>query len=234
MRIYGYYYWLFMVIGGIIMTIISFFHAETLFNVFFNICLGLFIGGILMSVMSVVLAEMSTHDQDTDHFDHVDHVDHFDHVDHVDHFDHVDHADHFDDTGDSIDLSDPTPAPFMLLFSTHLLVFGISGIIFYFVITDILKFMIFFLTPVVAYIITHYISVGWKKIAKSRYYVISSTINLIGKKGEVILYVDERGGVIKIPSQTPMKFEKIHVKPLNSDSRFERGEKVYILSLIHI
>ena len=49
-----------------------------------------------------------------------------------------------------------------------------------------------------------------------------------GEKGEVVLYVDARGGVIRIPSQTPLKFERIHVKPLNPDSRFERGEKVYI------
>ncbi|MFX1393025.1 MAG: hypothetical protein ACFFAH_05555 [Promethearchaeota archaeon] len=281
MKKYFYYYWSSMVSGGTIMTIFSFFHSETIFNVFFNICLGLFIGGILMSIISIILSEMATNDHadhfdhvdhvdhidhfdhvdhvdhfdhvdhvdhidhfdhvdHVDHFDHVDHVDHFDHVDHVDHFDHVDHADHFDhvdhvdhadhfdDTGDSAGLSDPTPAPFMLLFSTHLLVFGISGIIFYFIIANLLKFMIFFLTPVVAYIITLFISIGWKKMAKSRYYTIASTKNLIGKKGEVILGVDNRGGVIKIPSYTPMRFERIHVKPLKPDSRFEKGEKVYI------
>ena len=50
----------------------------------------------------------------------------------------------------------------------------------------------------------------------------------IGKKGEVVLYVDVREGIIRIPSQTPLKFERIHVKPLNPDSRFERGEKVCI------
>ena len=222
MKKYDYYYWSSMVSGGTIMTLFSFFHSETIFNVFFNICLGLFIGGILMSIISIILSEMATNDHDTDH------VDHFDHVDHVDHFDHVDHVDHFDDTGDSAELSDPTPAPFMLLFSTHLLVFGISGIIFYFMVANLFKFIIFFLTPVVAYIITLFISIGWKKMAKSRYYTISSTKNLIGKKGEVILYVDERGGVIKIPSHTPMKFERVHVKSLNPDSRFEKGEKVYI------
>ncbi|MFX1442953.1 MAG: NfeD family protein, partial [Promethearchaeota archaeon] len=129
---------------------------------------------------------------------------------------------------DSRDLSDATPAPFMLLFSTFLLVFGISGIILYFLITNWLRFLIFFITPLIAYLFTHYISVGWKKIAKSRYYNISSTQNLIGVQGEVVLSVDYRGGVIKIPSSTPLKFEKVHVKPLKLDSQFEEGEMVYI------
>ena len=172
-----------------------------------------------------------------DHVDHVDHLDHVDHVDHLDHVDHVDHLDHIDDTDqidyddhniDSNDLSDTTPAPFMLLFSTFLLVFGISGIILDSLITNWLKFLIFFITPFIAYFITHYISVGWKKMAKSRYYSISSTQNLIGMQGEVILMVDHRGGVIKIPSHTPLKFERLHVKPLKIDSQFEKGEMVYI------
>ena len=65
-------------------------------------------------------------------------------------------------------------------------------------------------------------------MAKSRYYSISSTQNLIGMQGEVILMVDHRGGVIKIPSPTPLKFERLHVKPLKLDSQFEKGEMVYI------
>ncbi|TFG25999.1 MAG: hypothetical protein EU532_10965 [Promethearchaeota archaeon] len=270
MRSYDFYYWTFMITSGIIMTIISFFHAADFYNIFFNICLGLFIGGIIMAMASIILAEMSAESQTTDqidHIDHIDHVDHLDHIDHVDHldhidyvdhldhidyvdhldyidhvdhldhvehadhFDHVEHADHFeheDHNIDSNDLIDTTPAPFMLLFSTFLLVFGISGIILYSLITNWLKFLIFFITPFIAYFITHYISVGWKKMARSRYYDISSTQNLIGIKGEVVLMVDHRGGVIKIPSQTPLKFERLHVKPLKYDSQFEKGEKVYI------
>ena len=76
--------------------------------------------------------------------------------------------------------------------------------------------------------ITKFINYGWKKLAKSRYYSISSTLNLIGKKGEIILPVDKRGGIIKVPSNTPMKFERLHVKPLIEGSEFERGDTVYI------
>ena len=53
-------------------------------------------------------------------------------------------------------------------------------------------------------------------------------MNLIGKEGEVILKVDDRGGVIKVPSKTPLKFERLHVKPVIEESIFERGDRVYI------
>ena len=239
-----------------------------LYDIFFNICLGLFIGGIIMSVISLILAEMSTHDlQDTDHIDHVDHIDyidHFDHVDHIDHVDHLDHIDHFDhvdhidhvDNVDQIDhlenidhidhigyideshdlehlnhYSDTTPAPFMLLLSSFLLVFGISGIILYYSVIDVARVIIFFATPTIAYAATRLISYVWRKIAKSKYYNISSTLNLIGKEGEVILEVDSKGGVIKVRSDTPMKFEKMHVKPLEESKSFEKGAKVYVCDI---
>ena len=120
----------------------------------------------------------------------------------------------------------------MLLFSTSLLVFGISGILFYYIIgEDIFRFLLFIITPLITYTITKLISVGWKKMAKSRYYVISSTANQIGKEGEVVLKVDRRGGVIKIPSQTPLKFERLHVKPYRESDSFEQGTKVYICDI---
>ncbi|MFX1243193.1 MAG: hypothetical protein ACFFA7_18255, partial [Promethearchaeota archaeon] len=144
--------------------------------------------------------------------------------DHIDHVDHVDHA-------DSSAFSDTTPAPFMLLFSTSLLFFGISGILFYYVFEYQVKFLLFFATIAVTYLLTKIISTIWKKIAKSRFYNISSTQNLIGQKGVIVLDVDKRGGVIKIPSNNPMKFEKIHVKPLNPDSSFDKGEEVYICDI---
>ncbi|MFX1313897.1 MAG: hypothetical protein ACFFHD_15005 [Promethearchaeota archaeon] len=199
-----------------------------------------------MSIISTVLAEMSTHDLHgtdqldyTDHFDlsHVDHVDHLDHIDHVDHLDYVDHVDHLDqiDHTDHINqvyhldhVNDTTPAPFMLLFSTSLLLFGILGILFFFIFAEKLQFLIFFTTVTITYIFTKLISTSWKKLAKSRFYNISSTKNLIGVKGEVVLNVDEKGGIIKVISYTPMKFEKVHVKPLNPESYFEEGAKVYI------
>ena len=55
-----------------------------------------------------------------------------------------------------------------------------------------------------------------------------STKNLIGRKGEVVLLVDERGGVIKVPSHTPMRFERLHVKPLILEKSFVKGDIVYI------
>ncbi|MFX1417541.1 MAG: NfeD family protein [Promethearchaeota archaeon] len=207
-----------------------------------------------MSIISTVLAEISTHDlQNIDHIDHVDHLDHIDHVDlghidhidhldhidhvdlghidHVDHLDHIDHVDHFDDTGDSSIFNDTTPAPFMLLFSTSLLFFGISGILFYYVFYTEVKFLIFFATLGITYLITKLISTTWKKIAKSKFYNISSTQNLIGQKGVIVLDVDRRGGIVKIPSNNPMKFERIHVKPINPDSSFEKGVEVYICDI---
>ena len=91
-----------------------------------------------------------------------------------------------------------------------------------------LRFIILFVAPTAAYLTTKIINLVWKIIAKSRFYRISSTLNLIGIQGEVLLNVDERGGIIKIPSSTPMKFERVHVKPSINASHFERGEKVYI------
>ncbi|MFW9818441.1 MAG: NfeD family protein [Candidatus Thorarchaeota archaeon] len=179
-----------------------------------------------------------------DHVDHIDHTDlgHIDHVDHIDHTDlgHIDNADHIDHTdlghvdhADHIDhaISDTTPAPFMLLFSTSLLFFGISGILFYYLFDYQVRFLLFFATLAVTFLFTKLISTTWKKIAKSRFYNISSTQNLIGQKGLIVLDVDKRGGVIKIPSNNPMKFERIHVKPLNPDSSFEKGEEVYICDI---
>ncbi len=125
-------------------------------------------------------------------------------------------------------ISTITPAPIMLLFSTAFLVYGITGLsLFYFIQVD-LRFIIFFAAPAISYVSVKIINGFWKLLAKSRYYRISSTRNLIGKAGEVTLKVDERGGVIKIPSNTPMRFERLHVKPARKNSIFERGERVFI------
>ena len=129
---------------------------------------------------------------------------------------------------DSDVVSTITPAPIMLLFSTALLVYGISGLALYYALRVDLRFIIFFVAPVIAYLSTKVINAFWKVIAKSRYYQISSTKNLIGIEGEVVLKVDDRGGLIKIHSNTPMKFERLHVKPVVEASVFERGDKVFI------
>jgi len=44
----------------------------------------------------------------------------------------------------------------------------------------------------------------------------------------VVLEVDRRSGLIRVPSDTPLKFEKIPVRSLNPDLTFKRGEKVLI------
>jgi membrane protein implicated in regulation of membrane protease activity len=128
--------------------------------------------------------------------------------------------------------SSTTPAPIMLLISAFLLVFGISGISLYYVITiEGLKFIMFIGSPVIGFIVAKYLNVAWRRIAKSQYYKISSTQNLLGVEGEVVLPVDNRGGVIRIESTTPMKYEKVHVKPYNETSRFERGAKVFVIAI---
>ncbi|MBN1215709.1 MAG: DUF1449 family protein [Candidatus Lokiarchaeota archaeon] len=219
-----------------------------IYDVFFSICLGLFIGGIIMSIISFLLAEMSASDNQLDHMDHIDHLDHLDHIDHVDH---VDHTDHFDKSFDKSNyfyhskdkdnvnvytegnndintVSDIEPTPFMLIFSSSLLVFGFSGIFFCYILIPSVKFLSFIIPPMITYFLAKTISYIWGKIVKSRNYTIMSTQNLIGIEGEVVLEVDERGGVIKIKSNTPMRFEKVHVKSLNPNSLFKEGEKVYI------
>jgi hypothetical protein len=132
---------------------------------------------------------------------------------------------------DSDFISTITPAPIMLLFSTAFLVYGISGLTLYYLLGVDHKFIIFFASPVISYLSVKLINLLWKILAKSRYYRISSTMNLIGIKGEVLLKVDDRGGVIKVPSNTPMKFERLHVKPLREEMVFDRGDHVYICSV---
>ena len=240
MKIYDIYYWLFMISSGIVMTIISFFHAEAFFHIFFNVCVGLFFGGILFSVISFFLAQMEANisgegeiDIDTDIDIDVDvdtdiDIDTDVEIESDIEIDTDADVDSDIDTESDFDLSDITPAPIMLLLSASFLVYGISGIILYYIILDPIKFIIFFATPTIVYLNWKLINNTWKKIAKSRYYSISSTKNLIGTKGEVTLPIDFRGGIIRIPSSTPMRFERIHVKPLHPESEFEREEVVYI------
>ncbi len=231
-----------MTITGIIMTILSLFQSFDFYNIFFSACLGLFIGGILFSAISFFIAQMESNisgqgeldaeidiDVDIDIDSDVD-IDIDSDVD-IDIDSDVDidiDSDVEVETEIDSNLSDITPAPIMLLLSASFLVYGISGIILYYAIIGTLRFLIFFATPAIVYVNWKVINKTWKKIAKSRYYIIASSINLIGKEAEVVLRVDERGGVIKIPSYTPMRYERIHVKPLNPESQFVREEKVYI------
>ncbi len=236
-----------------------------IYDLFFSICLGLFIGGLLFSIVSVFLAQMESQsvgqeidtDVDIDADIDVD-VDMDVDVD-VDIDADVDmdidadvdidiDADVDVDIDADVDIdidvdadidvdsdmfgTTTTPAPIMLLASAFLLVFGISGISLYYIITiEALKFIMFIGSPSIALFTSKYLNVGWKLIAKSQYYKISSTQNLVGREGEVVLPIDERGGVIRIKSTTPMKYEKLHVMPYDDANYFERGMKVYIVAV---
>ena len=243
------------------------------YDLFFSICLGLFIGGLLFSIISVFLAQMESQslgqeiDTDVDIDADVDvdvdidadvdvdvdidadvdvdmDIDADVDVD-VDIDADVDLDVDIDadvdvdvDIDADVDVDSDTfgtttsPAPIMLLASTFLLVFGISGISLYYIITiEALKFIMFIGSPSIALITSKYINVAWKYIAKSQYYKIASTQYLIGREGEVVLPIDERGGVIRIKSTTPMKYEKLHVMPYDVGTYIERGMKVYIVAV---
>ena len=234
-----------------------------IYDLFFSICLGLFIGGLLFSIISVFLAQMESQsvgqeiDTDVDIDADIDvdvdidadidvdvDVDIDADID-VDVDVDIDSDVAMDvDTDIDVDVdadldvdsdifgTTTSPAPIMLLASAFLLVFGISGISLYYVITiEALKFIMFIGSPSIALITSKYLNVAWKYIAKSQYYKISSTQNLIGREGEVVLPIDERGGVIRIQSTTPMKYEKLHVMPYDDTIQFERGMKVYIVAV---
>lgn len=239
------------------------------YDIFFNICLGLFIGGLIFSFISIFLAQLESQSLGTEVDTELDldaeididvEVDIDADVDYdIDPGAEIDTEFDLDadmDVGVEVDTdvdvdsdiefdvesevelpesesfgTTTTPAPIMLLISAFLLVFGISGIASYYALPLYLKFFNFIIPPIFGFVASKYLNLIWKKIAKSRYYLISSTQNLIGKSGEVVLPVDKRGGVIKIQTNTPMKQEKMHVKPLNEDSEFERGSIVYIVDI---
>jgi len=264
---------------GLVMTSVGFLYPS-FYNLYISLCLGFFIGGLLLSLISTFLAQMESNitgageidaevDVDVDAEVDVDidaevDVDIDAEVD-VDIDAEVDididaevdididaevdidadvdvDIDAEVDVDSEIDIemegeldsdfvSTITPAPIMLLFSTAFLVYGISGLSIYFLIRVDLRFIVFFAAPVISFLSIKIINLVWKILAKSRYYKISSTKNLIGIKGEVILKVDKRGGILKVPSRTPMKFERLHVKPVIEDSIFERGDSVFVVDV---
>jgi hypothetical protein len=215
-----------MIITGIIMTILSLLQTIEFYNIFFSVCLGLFIGGILFSAISFFIAQMESNISGQGELDAEIDIDADIDIDSDVDID-IDSDAEVETEIDS-SLSDITPAPIMLLLSASFLVYGISGIILYYTIIGTLRFLIFFATPAIVCANWKVINKTWKKIAKSRYYTIASSLNLIGKEAQVVLRIDERGGVIKIPSYTPMRYEKIHVEPIDPKSQFEREEKVHI------
>lgn len=257
-NMYGYIRWkkkdtwgmIIILFAGLILTSFSIMGVK-IYDAFFSLCLGFFIGGILMTVISLFLAQMESSilgegeidvdaeididvdvDADIDIDAEVDvdaEIDIDSDVDIDSDIDSdVDIDSEIESEVDANMSSDITPAPIMLLLSTALLFFGILGIILYYTIPITYRFLIFFITPIITYLITKMVNFSWKKIAKSRYYIIASTQNLIGREGEVILTVDKISGLIKITSDTPMRFEKVPVKPFHEDSVFKRGQKVYI------
>ncbi|MHA2197282.1 MAG: hypothetical protein ACXABO_17005 [Promethearchaeota archaeon] len=257
---------------GLVMTLIGFLYPD-FYNLYISLCLGLFIGGFLLSIISTFLAQMESNISGTGELDAEVDVDIDAEVDiDVDAEVDVDFDAEIDvdidaevdvdidaeidvDVDAEVDVdidaevdadidaemeveiegevdsdivSTVTPAPIMLLFSTALLVYGISGLSLYFLSNEEIRYYIFFITPAISFLSVKVINSFWKVLAKSRYYRISSTKNLIGTVGEVILKVDNRGGIIKVHSNTPLKFERLHVKPLIDRAIFERGDQVYI------
>ena len=204
---------------GLVMTSIGFLFPN-FYSLFISLCLGFFIGGLLLSLISTFLAQMESNITGAGEIDAEVDID-------------IDAEMDIEMEGeyDSDVISTITPAPIMLLFSTAFLVYGISGLSIYFLIRADLRFIVFFAAPVISFLSIKLINSLWKILAKSRYYRISSTMNLIGKQGEVILKVDDRGGVIKVPSKTPLRFERLHVKPVIEESIFERGDRVYICAV---
>ena len=268
-----------IIVGGLLMTSIGFLY-NNFYSIFVSLCLGFFIGGFLLSIISTFLAQMESNitgageidadmDVDVDIDAEVD-VDIDAEVDvdidadidadvdiDIDTDVDVDYDIEAEIDVDAVEVEADldveaeldvdsdldvemegefdsglkptiTPAPIMLLFSTAFLVYGISGLSFYYLVGVNFRYFIFFATPTISFLSIKLINSLWKILAKSRYYRISSTMNLLGKEGEVILKVDDRGGVIKIPSKTPLKFERLHVKPIIEESIFERGDRVYI------
>jgi membrane-bound ClpP family serine protease len=262
-----------IIVIGLLMTSIGFLY-NNFYGVFLSLCLGFFIGGFILSIISTFLAQMESNitgageidaevdvdvdaeiDIDADIDAEVD-IDIDSDID-IDTDVDVDYdieaeidvdaveveADIDVEAGVEVDsdldvemegefdsslISTITPAPIMLLFSTAFLVYGISGLSLYYLVGVNFRYLIFFVTPIISFLSVKLINSLWKILAKSRYYRISSTMNLIGKEGEVILKIDERGGIIKVPSKTPLKFERLHVKPVKEESTFERGDRVYI------
>jgi len=254
---------------GLVMTSIGFLYPN-FYSLFISLCLGFFIGGLLLSLISTFLAQMESNitgageidaeidvdidaeiDVDIDAEIDVDidaeidididaevdididaevDIDIDAEVD-IDIDAEVDIDIEMEGEYDSDVISTITPAPIMLLFSTAFLVYGISGLSLYYLVGVNFRYLIFFITPTISFLSIKLINSLWKILAKSRYYRISSTMNLIGKEGEVILKVDDRGGVIKVPSKTPLRFERLHVKPVIEESIFERGDRVYICAV---
>ena len=259
-----------IIVIGLLMTSISFFFSN-FYDIFISLCLGFFIGGLVLSVVSTFLAQMESNISGTGELDAEVDIDIDSDIDidadvdaeididtdidvDVDYdieaeidVDAVDVDGDIDvDAGVDVDseldietegefdsdfISTITPAPIMLLFSTAFLVYGISGLTLYYLLGADHKYIIFFASPIISYLSVKLINFLWKILAKSRYYRITSTMNLIGVEGEVLLKVDDRGGVIKVSSNTPMKFERLHVKPLIEEKVFDRGDSVYICAV---
>ncbi len=256
-----------IIVVGLLMTSIGLLY-NNFYSIFLSLCLGFFIGGFLLSIISTFLAQMESNitgageidaevDVDVDAEIDVDADIDIDGDIDIDTDVDVDYDIEAEIDVDAVEVEADldveaeldvdsdldvemegefdsgliptiTPAPIMLLFSTAFLVYGISGLSFYYLVGVNFRYLIFFATPTISFLSIKLINSLWKILAKSRYYRISSTMNLIGKEGEVTLKVDDRGGVIKIPSKTPLKFERLHVKPIIEESIFERGDRVYI------
>lgn len=215
---------------------------EEFYLIIYQICLGLFIGGMIFTVISFILAGLSfetqselSHDISHDLSHDISHdlsydISH-DLSDDISHdLSHdISHDLSHDLDTDAFQSMSVTPAPAMLLLSCFILFTGALGISLYEIIFEKIIWLI--ITFTVPYLFTKGISKLWKKIAVSKSYQILAETNLIGKKAIVCMIVDEKGGLIKVPTKSPIEFEKFPAKPLYSLSKFDVDEEVYICDM---
>jgi len=217
---------------------------EEIFLILYQICLGLLISGAILTIIAFFLAGLSfgtegdliedipdaeidlSVDVDMDIDTDVEINYDADVDDDIESEVEIDSVLESDIDTDAFSAMSVTPAPRMLLFSCFLLFSGILGVSFYDFFFN--KFVWVILTFSIPYVLTKIVSRLWRKIAVSKFYQISSRKNLIGKRAIVSIVVNEKGGIIKIPTNTPLGFEKFPAKPMYSLTRFNAGDQVYI------
>ena len=104
-----------------------------------------------MALISFILAEMSISDDGVDHIENIDLNDNIDHID-------TDHEGVYIEGDNEINILDIEPTPFMLIFSSFLLIFGFSGILFCYFLIDSIKFLAFIIPPFITYFFTRLVN----------------------------------------------------------------------------
>lgn len=209
---------------------------EEFFSIIYYICFGLLISGAILTVLSFILAGLSfdidddiVHDISADIDGDLDLEIDMDINSELDIDTDLDIDVNTESDMDAFNSMSITPAPSMLLLSSFILFTGVLGVALFDLFSEKIIWLIIIST--IPYLFTKLVSKLWKKIAISKSYQILARRNLIGKKAIVSLNIDEKGGIIKVPTKTPIKFEKFPAKPLYSLSKFKVNEEVYICDM---